>query len=106
MNQHDPCCDIFHCGPSLDCTAHIEANFNTSKNQPTRDKFFCHCAGEFDSPAEFNYSLKAPHGPYYIVLPSCKMRLDNGCHIIVHGVRQNAQAKQDKLDAQTVREVD
>jgi hypothetical protein len=65
MNQDDPCYDVFHCGLSLDCTAHIEANFNTSKIQPTRVKLCCHRVGELDSPAEFNYYLKAPHGPYY-----------------------------------------
>ena len=45
-----------------------------------------------------------PDGPYSVVLPACKMCLDNGCHIIVRGARQNAQAKQDKLDAQATRD--
>ena len=34
------------------------------------------------------------------------MCLGNGCRIILHGVRHNAQAEQDKLDAQAVRELD
>ncbi len=53
---------------------------------------------------KLNSSLKAPNGPYFVVLPACKMCLDNGCHIIVRGARQNAQAKQDKLDAQAIRD--
>jgi len=105
MNQDNPCYDIFHCGPSLDCTAHIEGNFNISKIQPTSVKLCCHCACELDSPVVLNYSLKAPHDPYYVVPPLCKLCLDVICHIVVHVVRQNAQDEQDKSDAQAVREV-
>ena len=104
LNPHDPCYDVFHCDPSLDCNAHIEANFYTSKIQPTRVDLCCHCAGEFYSPVELSSSLKAPNGPYSVVLPACKMCLNNGCHIIVRGARQNAQAKKDKLDAEAARE--
>jgi hypothetical protein len=104
LDPDDPCYDVFHCDPSLDCNAHIEANFYTSKIQPTRVELCCHCAGEFDSPVELNSSLKAPDGPYSVVLPACKLCLNNGCHIIVRGARQNAQAKQDKIDAKAARE--
>ncbi len=53
---------------------------------------------------ELSSSLKAPDGPYSVVLPTCKLCLNNGCPIIVRGARQNAQAKQDKIDAQADRE--
>jgi hypothetical protein len=71
---------------------------------PTRVELCCHCAGEFDSPVELNSFLKAPDGPYSVVLPSCKMCFVNGCHITVRGARQNSQAKEDTLDAQAARE--
>jgi hypothetical protein len=74
MNQDDPFYDVFYWGPSLDCVAHIEANFNALKKQPTRVQLCCHCAGEFDSPVEFNYYLKAPHGPYYYMMCSLLVR--------------------------------
>jgi hypothetical protein len=53
---------------------------------------------------ELNSTLKAPDGPYSVVLPICKMCLDNGCHIIVRGARQNAEVKQAKLDIKAARE--
>jgi hypothetical protein len=31
MDTTNPCYDVFHCDPSLDCTAHIEADLHTSK---------------------------------------------------------------------------
>ena len=52
-----------------------------------------------------NTHLKAPEGPYSIVLPICKACLDSGCHIIVRSARQNANAKQARLDADRAREV-
>ena len=90
------CYDVFNCEPSLDCNSHIEAIFYTSKFQPTRVELCCHCAGEFDTPVHLIMDS--------IVLPACKMCLDNGCHIIVRRARQSAQAKQYKLDDQAVRD--
>ncbi len=97
--------DVFHCDPSLNCSAHIEAIFYASKIQFSRIESCCHCAGESDSPIELNSCLKAPDGPYSVVLPICKMCLDNGCHIIVRGARQTVEVKQAKLDAKVVREI-
>ena len=105
LDQDDPCYDVFLYDTSLDCIAHIEAIFYTSKIQPARVELCCYCAGEFDSPVELNSSLKAPDGPYSLVLHVSKMCLNNGGHVIVRGARQNAQAKQDKLNAQAAREV-
>jgi len=47
-----------------------------------------------------NTHLKAP---YSILLPISKACVDSYCQIIVHSARQNANAKQDKLDAQHAR---
>ncbi len=47
LDPDDPCYDIFHCDPSLDCTTHIEADLYTSKVQLLRVELCCHCAGEF-----------------------------------------------------------
>jgi hypothetical protein len=93
LNQDDTCYEVFLFDTSLDCIADIEANFYTSKIQPTRVELCCYCAGEFDSPVELNSSLRAPDGPYSLVFRVCKICLDNGSHIIVRGTRQNAQAK-------------
>ena len=38
-------------------------------------------------------------------MPLCKACLDSGCHINVHHARQNASAKQARLDAERAREV-
>ncbi len=102
---------IYMCGmdppdpdPSLDCDAHIESEFYTSKIQPTRVKIFCHCAGKYDSPVELNTTLKAPDGPYSIVLSICEECLANGCRVVVRAARQNAQAKQAKMDAKAARD--
>jgi len=66
---------------------------------PGRIELVCLCAGEFDSPVQLNSNLKAPEGPYSIVLPVCKVCLENGCNIIVRAARQNAEAKQSRIDA-------
>jgi len=85
-------------------SAHIESEFYTSKIQPSRVNIFCRFAGKYDYPVELiNTSLKAPDGPYSFVLPSCEQCLANGCHVVVRGARQNAQAKQAKLDAMVAR---
>ncbi len=55
---------------------------------------------------EVNSFLKARDGPYYLVLRPYKICHDKGCHIIERGSRHNAQAKKDKLDAYSEREVD
>ena len=91
-DQDDPCYDVFHCDPFLDCNAHIEAIYYTSKFHPTHVELWCHCAVEFDSPLEFNSSFKVSVGPYSVVNPTCKVCLDNGCNIIVRGAKQNAQS--------------
>ncbi len=57
-----------------------------------------------------NPSLKAPNGPYHLVLPICKRCYDNGCDITVHGSHQNGRATCTRLDAkkrlEALREVD
>jgi hypothetical protein len=58
-----------------------------------------------DFPIELNTHLKALEGPYSIVLPTCKACVDSGCHIIVRSSRQNAVAKQARLNAEHEREV-
>jgi len=63
----------------------------------------CHCAGACDSPIELNSSLKAPIGPYSVVLPICKACLDEGCDIIVRVARQNTNAKQAKMELENAR---
>ena len=88
----------------MDCTTHIEADFYTSKVQLARVELCCHCAGEFESPVEINTSLRAPEGPYSVVLPICQACLLDGCHIIVRQARQNARAQQAMLEAAASRE--
>jgi len=51
-----------------------------------------------------NTHLKAPEGPYSIVLPICKACIDRGCHIIGRFARQNDNVKQARLDADRARE--
>jgi hypothetical protein len=34
MDPDDPCYDVFHCDPSMDCDTHVEADFYTSGVQP------------------------------------------------------------------------
>jgi hypothetical protein len=58
-----------------------------------------------DSPVELHARIKAPEGPYSIILPICKSCLDGGCHISVRHARQNANAKQARLDAERARGV-
>ena len=58
-----------------------------------------------DSLVELHAHIKAPEGPYSLVLPICKACIDSGCHIIVRSGRQNANAKQARLDASHAREV-
>jgi hypothetical protein len=104
LDLDDPCYEIFLCGTTLDCDKHVESKFYVSKVQPTRLELCCYCAGEFNSPIELNTSLKAHDGPYSVVLPICKACLDNGYSIIVRAARQNANAKQAKIDADRARE--
>ena len=104
LDPDDPIYDIFQCDPSLECNTHIEANFYTARIQPGRIELCCHCAGEFVSPVELNTNLKHREGPYSVVLPVCKACLENGCNIIVREARQNAQAKQARIDAKAARE--
>ena len=103
LSPEDPCYDVFQCDPSLDCDTHIEANFYTSAIQRERLELCCHCAGVFDSPVMMHPSLKAPAGPYSVVLPVCKECLDGGCQIIARNARQNAESKKNKLDAEAAR---
>jgi hypothetical protein len=89
---------MFQCDPYLDCNAHIEAHFYTSKVQLERVEMCCHCVGEFVSPVELHSSLMAPGGPYFVMLLVCQTCLEHGRHVIVRAARQNARAKQDKID--------
>jgi len=76
----------------------VESDFYVSRIQPKRVVLCCHCAGTIlDSPFELHTHLKAPEGPYSIVLPICKACLDSGCHIIVRNARQKANAKHARL---------
>ena len=72
LDPDDPFYNIFLCDPALDCNTYIEVHFYTSKVQPNRVEMCCHCTGEFDSPIELNSFLKAPDGPYSVVLHVCK----------------------------------
>jgi hypothetical protein len=99
LDHDDPYYNIFLCDPSQDCDSPLEPEFYVSKIQPKRLELCCHCAGGFDSPIDLNPSLKAPDGPYRLVLPICKQCYDNGCSIIVRGSHQNARAKRTRLDA-------
>ena len=56
----------------------------------------CHCACVLDSPVVMNTHLKAPAGPYSIVLPICNVCIDSGCPIIVRSAR-NSKLKQARL---------
>jgi len=106
LDHDDPCYDMFQCDPSLECDSHVESEFYVSRIHPDRVVLCCHCAGTMlDSPVELHTHLKAPEGSYRIVLPICKACLNSGCHIIVHHARQNANAKQAKLDAERAREI-
>ncbi len=51
-----------------------------------------------------NSHLKALKGPYSVVLPACKVCLENGCNIIVRVAMQNAKAKQAMIDSAAARE--
>ncbi len=104
LDLDDPFFDIFQCDPTFDCDSHFESEFYTSKIQPSRVNICCRFAGKYDYPFELiNTSLKAPEGPYSFVLHFCEQCLANGCHVVVRGARQNAQAKQAKLDAMVAR---
>jgi hypothetical protein len=109
LDTADPCYDIYyHCDPSLECDTHVESEFYISKIQQGRMVLCCHCARASmpDSPIELNNQLKAPEGPYSVVLlPICKSCIDNGCHITVRAARQNAASKQANLEAKQARKV-
>jgi len=106
LDFDDPYYDILFCDPSLECDTIVEPKFYVSRIQPGRMVLCFHCAGTLpDSAIEMNSHLKAPEGPYSVVLPICKACMDSGCHIIVRNARQNATAKQAKLDAKHAREV-
>jgi hypothetical protein len=103
LDLDDPFFDIFQCDPTFDCDSHIESEFYTSKIQPSRVNICCHCTGKYDSPVELSTPLKAPDGPYSIVLPICEQCIANGCRVVVRGARQNAQAKLDAMVARAAR---
>jgi len=69
LDPDDPCYGIFECDISLDCETHVEADFYVSGIEPSRKEICCHCAGVCDSLVELNSYLKAPIGPYSVVLP-------------------------------------
>ena len=92
------------CDPSLECDTHVESDFYVSRVQPDRVVLCCHCAGTMhNSLVELHTHLKAPEGPYSVVLPICKACIESGCHIIVRHARQNATAKQARLDDERAR---
>ena len=104
LDSDDSMYDIFRCDPSLDCNTHIEVDFYTSCINAERIELCCHYAGEFNSPVELNSNLEYPEGPYSIVLHVSKVCLHNGCNIIEHAARQNALAKQVRIDVEATRE--
>ena len=84
----------------------MESDFYVSRIQPKRIVLCCHCdCTMLDSPVELHTHLKAPKGPYSIVLSICKAYLDIGCHIIVRHARLNANAKKARLNAEQARGV-
>jgi hypothetical protein len=103
LDPDDPCYGIFLCDTTLDCDTHVEAEFYVSGIEPSRKELCCHCAGACDSPIELNSSLKAPIGPYSVVLPICKACLDDGYNIIVRAARQNTNAKQARMELENAR---
>jgi hypothetical protein len=107
LDIDDACYNIYHCDPSLEFDTHVEPEFYISRFQPGRMVLCCDCAGNAmpDSPVELNTQLKAPEGPYSVVLPICKSCIDSGCHISVRDARQNAAAKQANLEAKHARGV-
>ncbi len=70
LDLDDPCYDICVCDTSLDCDTHVEAEFDVSKIQPIHLELYCYCAEVFNSPIDLNIPLKAPEGPYSVMLPS------------------------------------
>jgi hypothetical protein len=104
LDPDDPCYEIFVCDTTLECDKHVEAEFYVSKIQPSRLELCCYCAGVFNSPIELNTSLKAPEGPYSVVLPICKACMESGCNIVVRSARQNAKAKHARMDLDKDRE--
>ena len=83
----------------------MEAECYVSGIKPSRKELCHHCAGVCDSPIELNSSLKAPIGPYSVVLPICKACLDEGHNTIVPAARQTAKAKQAKMQIDNAREL-
>ena len=75
LEPDDPFFDIFQCDLTFTCDSHIESEFFTSKIQPSRGNIYWHYAGKYDSPVELNTSLKAPDGPYVIVLPTRRINV-------------------------------
>ena len=104
LDPDDPCFDIFLCDTTLDCDTHVEAEFYVSKIHPSRLELCCYCAGVFNSSIELNTSLKAPEGPYSLVLPICKACMESGCNVVVRSARQNAKAKHARMDLDRDRE--
>jgi hypothetical protein len=94
LDSDDPSYNGFLAEPSMDCDTHIESNFYVSRVEPTRLELCCHCAGVFYSIIDLNTQLKAPMGPYGLVLPICNACTDSGCYIIVRAARANANAIQ------------
>jgi len=72
--------------------------------QPSRLELCCHCAGVLDTRIVLKTHLKAPAGPYSVVLPICNACIDSGCPIMVRSAR-NSKAKQARLEHQDGREV-
>ena len=103
LDLDDPCHELYLCDTSLDCDSHVEAEFYVSRVQPSRLELCCHCACVLDSPIVMNTHLKAPAGPYSVVLPICNACIDSGCPMIVRLAR-NSKAKQARLEHQHGRE--
>ncbi len=107
LDLDDPGYNMFLCDPSLECDTIVEPEFYVSRIQPRRVVLCCHCAGTVpDPPIELNTRLKAPEGPYSVVLSICKACMDSGCRIIVRNARANTAAKQATLDAKRARKVE
>ena len=106
LDPDDPCYDIFKCDPSMDCDTRVESEYYASKIMPQDIPMYCHCASTSESPITMHSHLMAQNGgPYYIVLHICEVCIASGYHILVRGTRQNAEAKQAKIDAKKARDV-
>jgi hypothetical protein len=67
LDLDDPCYNMFHSEPSLECDTHVESEFYVSRIRLERMILCCHCDSPMpDFSIELNSHLKEPEGPYAI----------------------------------------